>query len=116
MLAKHPAWHPGAERVFHMLQRHQNLLILSFRFLYGLRTVTPFAIGMSDVSYLRFTLLNIIGAASWAMGIALAGYYFGQAVEAVLGDIKRYEIELMSIIAFASLLWVMHLYRRRKSA
>jgi membrane protein DedA with SNARE-associated domain len=52
-------------------------MLLSFRFLYGIRSVTPFAIGMSEVSYLRFTLLNIIGAGIWAIAIASAGYYFG---------------------------------------
>lgn len=58
MLARHPSWQAPASRVFKKLQRHQNLLILSFRFLYGIRTVTPFVIGMSDVSYLRFALLK----------------------------------------------------------
>lgn len=116
MLAKHPGWLAPAERVFETLKRHQNLLILSFRFLYGIRTVTPFAIGMSDVSYLRFTLLNIAGAGVWAIGIASAGYYFGQAVELVLGDIKKYELEVMAaIVVFASLIWFIRFYRQRRS-
>lgn len=99
-----------------ILERHQNLLILGFRFLYGLRSVTPFAIGISDVSYLRFTLLNLIGAGIWAISIGLAGYYFGQAVEAILGDIKRYEVELMAgIFGLAMVIWLVHFYRRRRS-
>ena len=116
MLAKHPGWQVPAERVFNKLEQHQNLLILSFRFLYGIRTVTPFAIGMSEVSYLRFTLLNIIGAGIWAIAIASAGYYFGQAVETVLGDIKKYELEVMAaIVVLASLVWFIHFYRQRSS-
>ena len=47
MLARHPSWQAPADRVFDKIERQQNLLILSFRFLYGIRTVTPFAIGMS---------------------------------------------------------------------
>lgn len=116
MLAKHPAWQAPAERVFNKLRKHQDLLILSFRFLYGIRTVTPFAIGMSEVSYLRFTLLNIIGAGIWAVGIACAGYYFGRAVESVLGNIKQYEIEVMAaIIVIASLVWCIRFYRQRSN-
>ncbi len=115
-LAKHPAWQTPATRVLKILERHQNLLILGFRFLYGIRTVTPFVIGMSEVSYMRFTLLNLTGAAIWAVCIALAGYYFGHAVELFLGDIKKYEIEVMAVIAaVAALFWARHFYRRRQS-
>ena len=116
MLKRHPSWQNRANRVFTILERHQNLLIIGFRFLYGLRTVTPFAIGMSDVSYLRFALLNAIGAGIWATAIALAGYYFGRAVEAVLGDIKHYEIEVIAaIVVIAVLVWLAHVYRQRRS-
>jgi membrane protein DedA with SNARE-associated domain len=105
------------DRVLVKLERHQTLLILGFRFLYGLRSVTPFAIGMSDVSWLRFSLLNLIGAGIWAICFGLAGYYFGQAVEAFVGDIKQYELELIaSVIGFGTLLWLVHWYRRRRSA
>lgn len=102
--------------MFAILERHQNLLIVGFRFLYGIRTITPFTIGMSQVSYLRFTMLNLIGAGVWAVGIGLAGYYFGHAVEAVLGNIKQYEIEVMSVIIIGgALVWLLYYYRRRRA-
>jgi membrane protein DedA with SNARE-associated domain len=116
LLARRPHWHTKAQRVFIKLKRHQTLLILSFRFLYGLRTVTPFAIGMSDVPWLHFAILNVIGAAAWATSLSLAGYYFGHAVEAVLGDIRHYEVGLMlSIIAGAFVIWIVHAYRQRRA-
>jgi membrane protein DedA with SNARE-associated domain len=116
LLARHPSWQPRAERVLRILERHQTLLILGFRFLYGLRSVTPFAIGMSDVSYLRFILLNLIGAGIWTITIVFAGYYFGRAMQALLGDIKQYELELMTgIIGTAIVIWLVHFYRRRRS-
>ncbi len=116
LLLRYPSWQARTEPVFAKLERHQNLLILGFRFLYGLRSVTPFAIGMSKISYLRFILLNLIGAGIWAICIGLAGYYFGHAVEAVLGDIKQYELQVMlGIVVLATLTWLAHYYRRRRS-
>jgi len=116
LLLRHPSWQARTQGVLDKLEQHQIPLILGFRFLYGLRSVTPFAIGMSDVSYLRFILLNLTGAGVWAVCIGLAGYYFGQAVEAVLGDIKRYELMLMAgIIGTAMLIWLVHFYRRHRS-
>ena len=115
-LARRPAWQARSQRVYRIMEKYPVLLILGFRFLYGIRTVTPFAIGMSNVSYIRFALLNMIGAGIWAIAIGLAGFYFGQSVEAVLGDIKHYELEVLALIgAVGILVWVISLYRRRKS-
>lgn len=116
LLSKWPSWKARSDRVFQILARHQNLLIIGFRFLYGLRTVTPFVIGMSGVSYWRFTLLNSIGAGVWAASIGLVGYYFGRAAEILLGDVKHYEVEIMTTIAgFAILIWLVHYFRTSRS-
>lgn len=98
------------------MERYPVLLVLGFRFIYGICAVTPFAIGMSNISYLRFALLNALGAAIWAVAIGLAGFYFGRSVEVVLGDIKRYEIEILAFVSIVGLLvWGVFLFRRRKS-
>lgn len=116
ILQRYSSWQARAQRVLNLLERNQTLLILGFRFLYGLRTVTPFAIGMSNVPTLRFTLLNMIGAAIWAIAIALAGFYFGRAVEALIGDIKHYEIEfIVAIVGIAAILWLIRFFRQRHS-
>jgi membrane protein DedA with SNARE-associated domain len=115
LLRRFPSWQSRAERVFVILERHQNLLIIGFRFLYGLRSVTPFAIGMSDVTYKRFAILNLVGAAIWATSIGVAGFFFGQAMEALVGDLKRYELVLMaSLVCVAFIVWLIHVYRQRR--
>jgi len=115
-LARRPAWRERSETVHHIMERYPVLLILGFRFLYGLRTVTPFALGTSKVPYLLFTLLNLIGAMLWAIAFGIAGFYFGQSVEIFLGEIKQYELLLMAFIAFVgALAWIIFLLRRRKS-
>ena len=115
-LARRPAWQARSQRVYRIMERYPVLLILGFRFLYGIRTVTPFAIGMSNISYLRFALLNMLGAGLWAVVIGLAGFYFGHGVEVVLGDIKHYELEVLAfVIAVGVLVWTVFLFRRRKT-
>lgn len=117
LLARHAGLQGRADRVFRLLERHQNLLIVGFRFFYGFRFVTPIVIGMSAVSFRRFLVLNLTGAALWAVSVAFAGYYFGRAVESVVGDVKRYEISLMAgMLAVAGLVWLVYLYRRRSGS
>jgi membrane protein DedA with SNARE-associated domain len=114
IVARRPAWKPRVARAQLMLQRYQTALILGFRFVYGLRSVTPFALGMSGVSVTRFAILNVGSAAAWAIVLGLAGYAMGNAIETLLGDVKHYEAEVfLGIAAFGGLLWVIHLVRSR---
>jgi len=112
LLARRPHWKERAQKVLHHLERHQVPLLLGFRFLYGLRTITPIAVGLATIEPIRFILFNVVGAAIWATTIGGAGYYFGRVIESALGDIRKYEIAVMgSIIAIATLLWVIHRLR-----
>ena len=68
--------------VFH---RHPTGFILAFRFLYGLRIVSPVAIGTSLIPARRFLLLNLIAAAIWAPLFTILGYTFGKGLERWFG-------------------------------
>lgn len=100
-LAKRVAWRSKADRVFALLARHQTLLVLGFRFLYGLRTLIPFLVGLSRISPLRFFLLNGIGAIVWSIAVASLGYGLGQAAEVILGKVARYELWIVAGITVA---------------
>lgn len=80
-----------AERAFTLLHRHQIPVILGFRFLYGIRNVTPFVIGASALNPLRFFILNFLGALTWAVSFGYLGFHLGTLAESTLHDIRRYE-------------------------
>ncbi len=112
---KRPGWKAGSDRVFRLLERHEVLLILGFRFLYGIRTVTPFALGLSGIAPLRYLVLNICGAMVWALVVGTLGYYFGYALEIVIGEIKKYELLVIGVlIVLAMIAWVGYRWRGRK--
>ena len=106
VLERRPGWKTKSEKVFRLLEQHQIKLMLGFRFLYGLRTVTPFIIGASNISPVRYLLLNILGAALWAVVVGALGYLFGQTLEIIIEDIKHYELEAFAIlIGIGLILW-----------
>lgn len=114
LLASRPAWQRRAERVFEHLRRHENWLILTFRFWYGLRSVTPFAVGAAHVPRLRFFLLNLAGAIVWAITFACAGYVLGEAGIALADRLGRSMAWiLLTIAALLLLLWWRNSVRRR---
>src|SRR5690606_17821135 len=100
-----------------LLERYDTGFILTFRFIYGVRNVTPFALGMSNVSALRFAILNFVAAGMWAVTFAGAGYLFGHAVIAVVGESKAYiGYVLAALLLLALAFWLFKILRRRRDA
>lgn len=115
LLRRRPRWQGAAARVQAWLHRRRDLFILGFRFLYGLRTVSPFVIGLSDVTLLRFTVLNVAGALVWSASFASAGYAFGHGVETLLGRARKYELVLFGALAAVGFgVWLLRWRRLRR--
>ncbi len=115
ILEKRSNWRSMSQRVFDLLRRHQSLLILGFRFLYGFRTLTPFLLGASGIPPVRFGLLNFLGALFWAISIGVCGYFFGHVLEFLVGDIQRYEVRLfVSLAMLGVIVWSIHWFQRQK--
>jgi membrane protein DedA with SNARE-associated domain len=114
LLPKHPVWERRVNRVKRLVERYWFALILGFRILYGLRTVTPFVFGMSRISAGYFFLLSSVSALAWAGMAATAGYLFGSALEMVMGDIRKFTFRILGIMAvIVALLWIIHFFRSR---
>ncbi len=107
-LNKHPSWKTRADRIQKLLQQHQNLVILLFRFVYGIRAVTPVLIGVSNVSSFKFLVLNAAGAITWAIALTSLGYFFGHTAELLLDDVKKYEFIIIGLIVLVGLMvWIL---------
>lgn len=77
-LASRPRWHDRVAQVLRLLDKYHAIFILSFRFLYGLRSVAPFVLGTSGVSVARFMPLNFLGAVMWSVSVGSLGYMLGE--------------------------------------
>lgn len=115
VLRRFPGLSGRVERVRGLLQRHHAPLIVGVRFMYGLRVAGPLAMGASGVPAWRFALFNALGAAIWAPLVAGAGYLFGQTLEWLFDDIRRYqEAALAALLVLALLGALLHRVWRRR--
>ncbi len=99
LLARWPTLGRKIDWAFHLVKTHPTLFILSFRFIYGIRNIAPFVIGISGVPRLRYVMLNFIAAMIWAHTFAWGGYWLGKALEEWLGENKWYA--LLAFLAVA---------------
>lgn len=114
LLLRYPRFADPVMRAEAKLAKYDVPLILAMRFVVGLRTAAPFALGMGPMPILHFEALNIGGAIFWAVVIAAGGYLFGQLFERALGNLRLYEEILFAVLAIGGLIywWI---NRRRTS-
>ena len=110
LLKKHHQWEKRVDKIHKILERYHDLIMLGFRFVYGMRIMTPFVLGMSkQIKAIRFSILNAMGAILWAVAISAGGYFFGYALEGFIKDVKKYEIHaVLAIFVIGAALWIVH--------
>lgn len=117
MLARCPSLVSRKDRIDDMLEKHQVLLVLSLRFLYGLRMAGLIALGMSRMSAARFLALDFVGALIWAAAVTAGGLGLGKLLDQVLaaigGDSTQLSL-LLALLVGSSLLVIVS--RRRRHA
>ena len=117
LLERRPAWRARVDKALAWLRRFDIGFILSFRFIYGVRNVSSFALGISGIDWRRFLSLNFIAAGLWALIFVGAGYLFGQASEAMLGDLAaEFRMAMLTVFALVVLgvCFAVFLRRRRR--
>ena len=99
-------------RVF---ERYGAAAILVTQWIYGLRITCAVIIGMSKIGLVKFLVYEALSCALWAVVITFAGFYFGRAIEALLGRVEHIEKYALAGIAVAALaFWLYHRWKEKK--
>ncbi len=112
LLARRPALRSRVEAALGLIDNHPVTIVLTMRFMWGLRMALPIAIGLGRMSWRRFAALNALSAALWAPLVAAVGWSFGALLTAHVAALQRYEHWVMAAIAAAALLLRAALRRR----
>ncbi|HUW98984.1 MAG TPA: DedA family protein [Acidiferrobacter sp.] len=111
LIERKPRLKKAATRMQGWMVRWGTLLILGFRFLYGMRSAAPFVFGVSGIGRWRFAILNAIGAAVWAIALGFGGYFAGQAFAVAIVHLKHYELAVLGLAALGAGVWLLSRYR-----
>lgn len=108
---------PAFAKAMALFERHPTAFVFGFRFLYGLRTVSPIAIGTTQIKTRTFATINALAAIIWAALFTGTGFVFADGIEEVFGRMKSIEhvvigVGLIALVVFGgtqTIRW----YRRR---
>ena len=105
------------DRAAGLFKKYDVALILGFRFVYGVRNVTPILLGISGVSHKKFFFLNFIGAVTWALAFSFGGYYSGKAFEHIMEQVGHgIFYTILGLLILGGLIWFIRSRRAVKNA
>lgn len=86
-LQRNEKWRDRTARVEKWVHSYGAGFILCFRFIYGIRTVTPAVLGAMGYPVLKYAVLNVISGAIWAVAFGYIGFGLGAWL---MSAIKRF--------------------------
>ncbi|MCP9222156.1 DedA family protein [Erythrobacter sp. LQ02-29] len=90
-------------RALRLIERYPTAFIFAFRFLWGLRTVSPVAIGTSQIDWRRFAILNAVAALVWSSTVTAVGYALAGTLAALGARLRTVEHYALAIVLLAAL-------------
>jgi len=100
------------ERTHKFFEKYGGKTIILARFIPVIRTFAPFVAGIGSMTYPKFILYNIIGAAAWVALLVYAGFYFGN-IEFVKNN---FSVVIIAIIIISTLPGIIEYLRHRKKS
>ncbi|AKV04831.1 DedA family protein [Labilithrix luteola] len=113
-IERRPALRDRADRVERWFARYGDAFVIGFRFVYGIRVVTPVLLGASHFSTRRFAFLNMIGAGIWAATFGILGWALGASFSAILARAGRIEELVVAAVGLGAALWVAQRVLRKR--
>jgi membrane protein DedA with SNARE-associated domain len=89
-----------------LMKKYGSLVIFIQKYVYGIKTLIPLAIGLTKYDIKRFTVLNLMASAIWALAVGYGSYASGSALISAYEVIaERPYIAPMILVVFGGLLW-----------
>jgi membrane protein DedA with SNARE-associated domain len=93
-----------------LMRKYGSWVIFLQKYVYGIKTLIPLAMGLTKYDYKKFLFFNIFATALWALVIGVASYMMGDLVYTYIDEFKSYGLAFIAIV----LIGVFYLYRKYK--
>jgi len=117
LVRRFPGFERQIGRSLDLIERYGATAIFLTQYLYGLRIASAVVFGLSRIRQRTFLIVQAISCLIWACLIGLLGYFFGRAVERMLGEAEEIEKwAILFILLVGTGIYVYHRVRERRAA
>lgn len=90
-----------------LMRKHGSWVIFLQKYVYGIKTLIPLAIGLTKYDLKKFAIFNLIASALWALVIGIVSYMAGEAIKGVYEMIAQWPYIIpIVLVAIISALWL----------
>lgn len=82
------------------MRRYGSPVVFIQKYIYGIKTLIPLAMGLTKYSFKKFTVYNAMATAVWALVVGYASYTMGQVILTYAEDYKYYGVATILAIVF----------------
>jgi membrane-associated protein len=80
-------------------EKHGGKAIILARFMPLVRTFVPVVAGVAKMSYRKFAMFNVVGAAAWVLSMTLLGYGLGNTIP----DLEKHIEKVIVVVVLLSI-------------
>lgn len=113
LLRKFPRFQGGVQLAIDMLHKYHTFFILTYRYMYGVRNFASIGMGMTDLPWARFAVLNFIAAGIWAISFAGGGYLLGMLAADWLRKVN-FAYVMIGVVVFVVIVFAIMHWRGKK--
>jgi membrane protein DedA with SNARE-associated domain len=89
-----------------LMKKHGSWVIFLQKYVYGIKTLIPLAIGLTKYDFKKFTVLNFFASAIWAVAIGVLSYMAGDMIKSAYEIIaERPYIAPIALLSIIALIW-----------
>lgn len=82
------------------MRKYGSTVVFLQKYVYGIKTLIPLAMGLTKYSYRKFTFYNAIAAFIWAAVVGYASFMLGEALLTYAQEYKYYGVAVILTIVF----------------
>ncbi|MCF6777712.1 VTT domain-containing protein [Thiotrichales bacterium 19X7-9] len=106
-----------ANKVMHLIKKHQIGFIFIYRFLPGIRFISPFILGASvPLSMIKFLIYDLIASFIWSCIFFSIGFLCGAVAKRAFAHVQHYEnIAFLIIILVVLMIFIIKKFYLKKN-
>jgi membrane protein DedA with SNARE-associated domain len=85
-----------------LMRRYGSPVVFIQKYIYGVKTLIPLAMGLTKYSFKKFTVYNALAAIIWALVIGAVSYMMGEIILTYAEEYKYYGIAVILAIVFGT--------------